>query len=51
MGWIDDLAIRTTLYLVATLPVAAWLAIRLYVPRRATSRAASRRPLAAPGTA
>jgi hypothetical protein len=50
-GWAQDMAMQSALYLGATLPVALWLAIRLYVPRRAMIRAGSRRPLAAPGTA
>ena len=44
-GWTDDLALRNALYLAATLPVAASLAVRLYVPRRASRRSVSRRAL------
>jgi hypothetical protein len=44
-GWTDDLVLRNALYLAATLPVAATLAVRLYVPRRASRRSVSRRPL------
>jgi hypothetical protein len=31
-GWSDDVAVRNALYLLATLPVAAWLTARLYGP-------------------
>jgi hypothetical protein len=50
-GWAGDLAVRNALYLAATLPAGAWLAVRLYVPRRAPRPGVSRPPLAAPGTA
>jgi hypothetical protein len=50
-GWTDDLALRNALYLAATLPAVAWLAARLYVPRRAAGSRVTRPPLAAPGTA
>ena len=49
-GWTDDLALRNAFYLAATLPVAVWLAVRLYVPRRALRSGAPRRALGAPGT-
>jgi hypothetical protein len=46
-GWTDDLALRNAIYLAATLPVAASLAVRLYVPRRVSSRSVRRRALGA----
>ena len=33
VGGTDDLALRNALYLAVTMPVAGWLAVRLYVPR------------------
>jgi hypothetical protein len=51
-GWTDDLALRNAIYLAATLPVAGWLGLRLYVPRRAPRAGVARPPVvAAPGTA
>jgi hypothetical protein len=49
-GWTDDLALRNAFYLAATLPVAVSLAVRLYVPRRASHPRARRNALGAPGT-
>jgi hypothetical protein len=48
-GWSDDLGLGNGFYLAATLPVAAWLAVRLYVPRRAARRSVARPPLASAG--
>jgi hypothetical protein len=48
-GWTDDLALRNALYLAATMPVAAWLAVRLYVPRRASRRSVARPALGSSG--
>ena len=31
-GWTDDVAARNALYLLATVPVGAWVAVRLYAP-------------------
>ena len=39
-GWIDDIAARNALYLLATLPVGVWLAVRLYAPSPALRRRA-----------
>jgi hypothetical protein len=40
-GWVEDIAARNALYLLATLPAGVWLAARLYLPsRRLHSRAA-----------
>jgi hypothetical protein len=50
-GWTDDLALRNALYLAATVPVAAWLTVRLYVPMRAPRPAAARQPMPVPATA
>ena len=50
-GWIDDLALRNALYLAATVPVAAWLAACLYVPRLAPRPQAARSRLAVPAPA
>ncbi|MGH2979876.1 MAG: glycosyltransferase 87 family protein [Solirubrobacterales bacterium] len=50
-GWADELALRNALYLAATVPPAVWLAVRLYVPRRAARPGVARRQLPAPGTA
>lgn len=47
-GATDDLALRNAFYLAATVPVAVWLAVMLYVPRRALRRRVARR---APGSA
>jgi hypothetical protein len=48
-GWTDDLALRNAFYLAATMPVAGWLAVRLYVPRRAARRSVARPPLGSAG--
>jgi len=45
-GWTDDIAVRNALYLAATLPVGMWLAVRLYVPRRAARPRIARPALA-----
>ena len=47
VGGTDDLALRNALYLAVTMPVAGWLAVRLYVPRRCPAPEAlrGRRPL------
>jgi glycosyl transferase family 87 len=50
-GWAEDLAVRNALYLLATLPALVWLAVSLYVPRRAPRPSVSRPPLGAPRTA
>jgi glycosyl transferase family 87 len=33
-GWTEDIALRNAIYLAATLPAGAWLAVRLYAPGR-----------------
>ena len=33
-GWTEDVAARNALYLLSTVPVALWLAVRLYLPSR-----------------
>ena len=33
-GWTDDVAARNAMYLLATVPVGVWLAVRLYLPSR-----------------
>jgi len=45
-GWTDDIAVRNALYLAATLPAGVWLAVRLYVPRRAARSRIARPALA-----
>ena len=50
-GWIDDPALRNALYLAVTVPVAAWLAVRLYVPRRAPRPQVGRSRLPVPAPA
>ena len=32
-GWTEDIALRNAIYLAATRPAGAWLAVRLYAPR------------------
>jgi hypothetical protein len=50
-GWTEDLALRNALYLAATLPAAAFLCARLYVPRRARRRRSTPPRVATAGTA
>jgi len=50
-GWIDDLALRNALYLAATVPVAAWLGARLYLPRGSLRRGLARTRLPVPAPA
>ena len=46
-GWTDDIALRNAIYLAATLPAGAWIAVRLYAPRRASRMRLPRRPVTA----
>ena len=44
-GWTDDVAARNALYLLSTVPVAVWLAVRLYAPSPVLRRRAWPAPL------
>jgi len=46
-GWTDDIALRNAIYLAATLPAGAWIAVRLYAPRRARRMRLPQRPVTA----
>ena len=44
-GWVDDIAARNALYLLATLPVGVWLGVRLYAPSPVLRRRAWPAPM------
>ena len=50
-GWTDDVAARNALYLLSTLPVGVWLAVRLYAPSAVLHRRAWPAPMRRPHTA
>ena len=39
-GWVDNIAARNALYLLSTVPVGVWIAVRLYAPSREWRRRA-----------
>lgn len=41
-GWTDDIAARNAIYLLSTVPVGLWLAVRLYLPSHALRERAAR---------